>query len=214
MLAGGEFVGGVCGENTGDVDSCFWDMQVSTVSMSAGGSGLTTAEMQQVATFTSAGWDFVAESVNGAVDIWNMDDYPVLSGISFSVVPADGFTAWLSLAGVPLALSGEADTPALDGIPNLLKYACGLSVSTTYASADLYTMSLDEPGLFSIIYFKSKAATGVMLEAVWASTLAGPWTNTGVSYELLSDDGSREQWRASIRMENHGFMRLMAALVE
>jgi hypothetical protein len=49
---------------------------------SAGGTGKTTAEMQMEGTFTEAGWDFVAESVNGTQDIWAICegvDYPHLA---------------------------------------------------------------------------------------------------------------------------------------
>ncbi|MBN2132483.1 MAG: hypothetical protein JW741_23475 [Sedimentisphaerales bacterium] len=48
---------------------------------SAGGTGLTTAEMQIAATFLAAGWDFVGETENGPNDVWTMPegDYPRLA---------------------------------------------------------------------------------------------------------------------------------------
>jgi len=59
----------------GDRTSPFTD----TITPDAGDIGKTTAEMQMESTFTSAGWDFVAETVNGPNDIWTIHegaDYP------------------------------------------------------------------------------------------------------------------------------------------
>ncbi len=65
----------------GEAVGCFWDTQASGKAASAGGTGKTTEQMQTVATFTDAGWDFVGETANGAEDIWWIDegrDYPRL----------------------------------------------------------------------------------------------------------------------------------------
>jgi len=56
--------------NEGMTTASFWDMETSGQSTSAGGTGLTTAEMQTESTFTDVGWDFVDESENGTEDIW------------------------------------------------------------------------------------------------------------------------------------------------
>ena len=64
----GTTVGGLVGSNSGMVSACFWDKQTSGRSnMCGGGSGIgcddgngkTTAEMQDINTFLSAGWCFV-----------------------------------------------------------------------------------------------------------------------------------------------------------
>ena len=54
-------VGGFCGsDSSGDsVINCFWDVDVSKVDSSAGGSGLTTKEMQDRYSYIDAGWEFV-----------------------------------------------------------------------------------------------------------------------------------------------------------
>ncbi len=50
---------------------------------SAGGTGLTTAQMQDIATYLAAGWDFAGETANGVEDVWTMSDdgpgYPKLA---------------------------------------------------------------------------------------------------------------------------------------
>ncbi len=63
------------------VADCFWNVQSSGQSTSAGGAGKTTAEMQTASTFLEAGWDFVGETANGTEDIWWIlegQDYPRL----------------------------------------------------------------------------------------------------------------------------------------
>ncbi len=77
----GEYVGGLVGDNYGIVTASLWDLQTSGQATSDGGTGQTTAQMQTAATFLDAGWDFVGETVNGAADIWSINegkDYPRL----------------------------------------------------------------------------------------------------------------------------------------
>jgi hypothetical protein len=66
-----------------DILGCFWDKTTSGLSTSAGGTGKTTAEMQNVATYLTAGWDFVGETANGTEDLWKMSPegpgYPKLT---------------------------------------------------------------------------------------------------------------------------------------
>ena len=68
----------IVGENFyGSVNNCFWDVETSGVNSSAGGTGKTTAQMKDAATFGDAGWSFG--------DIWIIDEninngYPALWG--------------------------------------------------------------------------------------------------------------------------------------
>jgi hypothetical protein len=66
--------------NTDGSIGCFWDVNTSGQTTSAGGTGKSTLEMQTETTFTDAGWDFVGETANGTEDIWIIDvnDYPKL----------------------------------------------------------------------------------------------------------------------------------------
>jgi hypothetical protein len=83
-VSGSTHVGGLVGErneSSGVVAVCFWDTETSGQTTSAGGTGLTTAEMQTATTFLDAGWDFVDETTNGTEDIWWIlegQDYPRL----------------------------------------------------------------------------------------------------------------------------------------
>ena len=84
-VTGNTNVGGLVGRNAGTVGNSFWDTQTSGKATSAGGTGKTTAEMQDIATFSGAGWNIIA--VDDAEDrntdkIWNIVDdetYPFLS---------------------------------------------------------------------------------------------------------------------------------------
>jgi hypothetical protein len=55
-----------------DVRDSFWDTTTTGVTVSDGGTGKTTAEMQDLATYIAAGWDFAGETANGIEDIWKM----------------------------------------------------------------------------------------------------------------------------------------------
>jgi uncharacterized repeat protein (TIGR02543 family) len=83
---GNSRVGGLVGyDEQGSVISSFWDIATSGIAVSAGGSGKTTAEAQDVATFSKAGWNITAVAVAGMRNTtctWNIVDgqtYPFLS---------------------------------------------------------------------------------------------------------------------------------------
>ena len=65
----GDNCGGLVGKNDGVVRDSFWDTQTSGQATSDGGTGKTTAEMQDPNTFIDAGWDFVGAH-DGPHDIW------------------------------------------------------------------------------------------------------------------------------------------------
>ncbi len=101
----GDFqIGGFTGINKGDLVNSFWDTQASYrttgLSYSYSGdisslSGKTTAEMQTLATFIDAGWDYIDETDNGTEDIWKMSptSYPVFSYQEIVIIPeVAGFT--------------------------------------------------------------------------------------------------------------------------
>ena len=84
-VTGNSTVGGLVGLNSNaTVSNSFWDTETSGQSTSAGGTGKTTDEMQDIATFSGAGWNIIAVGVNetDSAYIWNIVDgvtYPFLS---------------------------------------------------------------------------------------------------------------------------------------
>jgi filamentous hemagglutinin family protein len=88
-VSGSTGVGGLVGYNHGGVSDSFWNLTTSGQATSAGGTGMTTAQMQDVANFTSAtsangnvnpNWS-VASSVDCGCSSWVMtgDTYPILA---------------------------------------------------------------------------------------------------------------------------------------
>jgi hypothetical protein len=78
-------VGGLVGSNyTDTVSNSFWDIKTSGQATSAGGTGKTTVEMKNIATFSEAGWYIIAVGLNETdpAHIWNIVNgvtYPFLS---------------------------------------------------------------------------------------------------------------------------------------
>lgn len=89
-VTGGHHVGGLVGDNSATVSDSFWNIEMSGQSASAGGTGKTTVEMQDIATFSGAGWEIVTVAdpdVRNPSYIWNIVDgqtYPFLSWQSVS----------------------------------------------------------------------------------------------------------------------------------
>jgi hypothetical protein len=78
-VSGNQFVGGLAGNKLvlGTVMHSFWDTQTSGWQTSAGGIGMTTAQMQTMSTFTPVAWDFftiwtICEAVNYPALLWQI----------------------------------------------------------------------------------------------------------------------------------------------
>jgi hypothetical protein len=84
-VTGNSVVGGLMGASYGTVSNSFWDIQTSGQSTSGGGTGKTTAQMKNIATFSGAAWDITAVANPGTRNpsyIWNIVNavtYPFLS---------------------------------------------------------------------------------------------------------------------------------------
>ncbi len=84
-VSGSSQVGGLVGHNTGTVSDSFWDRVTSGMQESDEGIGKTSIEMQEITTFSGAGWNIIAVTDPGTRDsshIWNIVEdatYPFLS---------------------------------------------------------------------------------------------------------------------------------------
>ena len=84
-VSGDERAGGLIGENNDRVTYCFWDVETSGLTVSAGGMGKTTAQMQTTETFLSWG---------AYGSLWTIDeghDYPHLA---WENVPGEFISAY------------------------------------------------------------------------------------------------------------------------
>jgi len=83
-VTGDSFVGGLVGSNWGAVNDSFWDIDSSGVNESDGGTGRTTAEMNDIVTFSAESWNIIAVASGGTdlAYIWNIvagQGHPFLS---------------------------------------------------------------------------------------------------------------------------------------
>jgi hypothetical protein len=83
-VTGSSSVGGLVGDNGNTVTNSFWDTETSGQAASAGGAGKTTAQMQDITTFTDAGWNIIAVALNetNPAYVWNIVNnvtYPFLT---------------------------------------------------------------------------------------------------------------------------------------
>ena len=69
-VTGNTLVGGLVADNSGTVSASFWNTETSGQAGSAGGTGISTAQMQTAATFANAGWDIA--TVGGSTSVWRI----------------------------------------------------------------------------------------------------------------------------------------------
>ena len=120
-------LGGLVGDNfQADyfISSCFWDIETSGLSESDGGTGLTTAQMQDPNIFADADWDFVHES-DGPSDIWAQSadgEHPILWWqLPESQLPAlPSFSGGMGGAGDPYLISTPHELDSIGYNPRLM----------------------------------------------------------------------------------------------
>jgi hypothetical protein len=84
-VTGNSHVGGLVGYSEGAVTKSFWNTETSGQATSSGGTGKTTAQMQNITTFSGATWNITAvanPSLRNPAYIWNIVNnttYPFLS---------------------------------------------------------------------------------------------------------------------------------------
>ena len=83
-VSGNDDIGGLVGYSEGTISNSFWDRETSGQTTSAGGTSKTTEGMQDIDTFSGAGWNIIAVALNetNPAYIWNIVDhvtYPFLS---------------------------------------------------------------------------------------------------------------------------------------
>jgi hypothetical protein len=106
-ISGSYDTGGLVGGGQGVVNASFWDTEVSGMSVSAGGTGKTTAQMTEQMTFTDVGWDF-------DTPIWKMNE-----GVEYPRLDYQGFTGAVYAAG-----DGSAEQPYQLETPGQIARLC------------------------------------------------------------------------------------------
>jgi hypothetical protein len=144
-VTGVDRVGGFAGTTLSNVRSCFecfWDVQTSGQATSGGGTGKTTAEMQNPATFVVAGWDFLGR-VDGPSDVWTMDPntrYPMLWWQTprdlWSTLPA--FSGGTGVPDDPYWISSAEELNSIGHNPRLMGCSFRLTGDIDLSQADFY----------------------------------------------------------------------------
>ena len=128
-VTAGSSSGGLFAQNYGVITSCYWDMETSGQATSDGGTGKTTAEMMQQATYV--GWDFTG--------VWVIDEgnsYPYF-GMGMNNPPVAGFGKALDFDGTD-DIVDCGDVAALNGINEYtvetwVKFAAFLHYGTVFS---------------------------------------------------------------------------------
>ncbi len=149
-VTGNASVGGLIGINTSTVKNSFWDTQISGQSISAGGTGKTSAEMKTLSTYIQTEWDLAniwtyhADRNQGYPYLLNQKVYGfkvigleyILNHSATIVFAVDTSVASYGIcwntSGEPTTNDGKADGGIIDFTGNIIAEANGLSENTYY----------------------------------------------------------------------------------
>ena len=93
------------------------------------------------------------------------------------------------------SISGDTADPDGDGIPNLLEYALNGDPRTANGSIKPKPSITDDH--LTMSYIRRKAPTDVTYDLQVSSDVAGGWTSTGISEQILTDDGGLQTVRVT-----------------
>jgi len=162
---------------------------------------------------TAAVFDYLAKSnYNVVLRVTDQSGFTYDQPVTVSVQPAP-YTAWkvanFGASASDPTVAGDTVDAANDGLPNLLKYALGDSPLTPCVSG---IAVVNNGTTLTMNYALSSAATDVTVTASCTSDVSNPssWTTNGVTQTMLSDNGTIQQWQASVPMSGAPtlFMRL------
>ncbi len=201
-VTGTSDVGGLVGENENlaRVTGSFWDTEISGQATSDGGTGKTTAEMMQLATFS--GWDIDAEG--GSAKIWRIYEgsiSPLLrSFLTELIVSAtvsgsrvyDGTTDVTSLGEVTYSTPPDSTllgTLAINtSSKNVATYTSGFTGSGRYSNQQGYDISYNLSGSAQITPYDLTVSGLTANDRVYNATSTAALGGTAAISKLGSDD--------------------------
>ncbi len=203
-VTGGYSVGGLVGQNVscyspwgcyeGEIWNSFWDIETSGQTTSAGGTGLSTNQMQIMSNFTDAGWDFVGETFNSIEDIWFIpqQDYPHL---------------WWEGMQVPMKLTPRTLNCRSEG--NWVKAHITLPQGFTVADVDpdkpavLHSFGFESAPLYVFVNKDKLVQIEAAFEREAVCSLAGDWPEALTVAGFLTD-GNIFLGRSPVRIIHPG----------
>jgi endoglucanase len=141
-----------------------------------------------------------ANQIGTATITVTVSDGTLTASDTFSVsVTATPFQSWrLQYFGTADSTGNAADLadPDNDKLSNLIEFA----LNTDPTKSGFLPMSVAREGTdLTLTYTRRKAALGeVVFTTLWANAPNGPWSATGVSEQILSDDGTLQQVKARV----------------
>ena len=95
--------------------------------------------------------------------------------------------------------SGDAASPAGDGVPNLMKYALGMNpnVNSRVGLPVYGTTSTSGTAYWTFTYSKVDSVSDITFHPEWSNDLSS-WSSTGLIEQVLSDNGTVQQVQDSI----------------
>jgi len=181
----GGFIGGINGTET-TITNSFWDAETSGLDTSAGGTGLTTAEMQQMCVYADSTWDFMIETVNGTNDIWGLNanengGYPFLSW--------QGYTHTEECCGYV-----DLTNPTISCLPNQIVTAASNHYYTVVGNEFDPTSSNDNCGVASIVnnYNNTVSLDGELL----------PEGTTTITWIITDNSGNIDSCSFDVQVDN------------
>ncbi len=194
-VSGGTSVGGLVGYNgAGGAINAYWDIQTTGQSSSGGGTGVTTAQLRSLDTFSAAGWNI--DSSAGTGSVWRIYDGQTAPLLRSFLTPLDLSGSNLSSVynGSPQSLGASlpSDTNGAQVLGQVLGQVLAQATSRidagSYATA-LYSTQQGydiKQGQFTITP-KPVSATATAQNKVYDATTAA--TATPVVGGLFARDG-------------------------
>ncbi len=146
-------------------------------------------------------------SYNVVIERYNVNGGVTSQSFTLVIGTALSYADWIS--GYPeLAGTGAEDDPDADGLENLLEFHLGLDPGTSNASVIETERTATT---LSITYRRAKGTGGTTAGVEWSDTLAEPWSDAGVTEEILEDNAEDQLVKASVSItgaDTKKFIRL------
>jgi subtilisin-like proprotein convertase family protein len=149
-----------------------------------------------------------AGSYTIVIERYNTLGEVVSQSFTLELTAGSGYSGWIAGFSGLSSTAPDAD-PDQDGMVNLLEYHLGSLAGTPDAATSLPVLS-KEPATVSLIWWRLKSATDTTGIAQWSDTF-GDWQSTGITTQIIADEATREQVKATLILqsgETKKFLRL------
>ena len=145
------------------------------------------------------------------IERFNANGEVVSQSFTLSITSASGYEAWIGgYAG--LAATGTGDDPDGDGMENLLEYYLGSQPGTPDAAAALPVVARSGSTL-TLTWWHLKSATAPVGTPQWSENLAS-WNGTGFITQTIGETAEKEQFRATLTVQESDTRRFLRLKVE